>query len=958
MGVSSSTSASKSPAWYPGEPSADVLSGHQCYYGEEPPHHQQSPFKGGGEDGTQFSITTMAEREGKRARGAAASTTTTSTALPSPPSTPSTPTAASEPVADGVGVGSSPSDPSSANRVVAIDLRAEEAKRVERDISALPVVELTGMKFIAQGAFCAVFACKYKGLRVVAKRVREDLPLSARRAALSNLWEEFECLRPLSHPNVIEAYGLCRVRCRRGYDDWNEKDVCLLLEELALGTVGHLFGTLHTVEKNLASAMARSRKMKMVPFRCRLDRILELALALQYLHGGSGRGVIMHRDIKSVNVGFAHNGSLKLMDFGLSKIAPSGSTEDDTYKMTGEVGSYRYMAPELVKHEPYNAKVDIYSWAILSWEILAIDRPYSWATETTFVTRVVNGGERLELHKSWPDRLCKLLELAWHADHVKRPTAAQLVAELVAIKAELPAKYRRQQPIVTAPNPAGDGGDGGRGTNRRHSWTPQASSSSLFDNGDRIQPPSGAVHHGDMTSKPHFRTADSLPLPAVTSSSSSSSSEKPRRWSIVSARRASSRGKSAPAVAEGGGGRGGAAGGGRARGGTQRPESAAGAQTRRRRSSGTSEVPVVESVAEEINDKNHKDRHRGSGRTGEAGAAPGTTATGNDGGRRWPLNRRRNSRQREIIVDALAREAEAATAGEEAPRAGQHRARNGGGGRPTAQRRRSGREVGEEGNQRSEKVVGENDSSSNAAVVAAGAAAAAAFNIQKLSQAQGPDSRVSSGPRSGPPREDQETSARVRRMPAQRPVADTRSDPVSVHARNETKHREQNETADRVVARKAGTKGGEGSGTVGRGTLEKDEDGGGLPLPSRRTSLLGTAVIEEEADEEDDEDSSGRSQGVHHHSSLDKLWPVLPTGRDAKEVPRPASFRSGAVRVAPKPTDKVAPPAARAGRVPSEHAGIFAILGTPSGVSNAEAIEERLALLRGTLTMPRVVSQD
>lgn len=40
-----------------------------------------------------------------------------------------------------------------------------------------------------------------------------------------------------------------------------------MLEELALGTVGHLFGTIHTVEKNLASAMAKSRLMKLMPFR-------------------------------------------------------------------------------------------------------------------------------------------------------------------------------------------------------------------------------------------------------------------------------------------------------------------------------------------------------------------------------------------------------------------------------------------------------------------------------------------------------------------------------------------------------------------------------------------------------------------------------------------------------------------------------------------------------------------
>lgn len=53
--------------------------------------------------------------------------------------------------------------------------------------------------------------------------------------------------------------------------------------------------------------------------------------------------------------------------------------------MTGEVGSYRYMAPELVRHEAYNAKADIYSWAILSWEVLAVSRPYAGITESSFI---------------------------------------------------------------------------------------------------------------------------------------------------------------------------------------------------------------------------------------------------------------------------------------------------------------------------------------------------------------------------------------------------------------------------------------------------------------------------------------------------------------------------------------------------------------------------------------------
>lgn len=63
-------------------------------------------------------------------------------------------------------------------------------------------------QFIAHGAFCAVFSCKYRGFSVVAKRVREDLPRPERRKALENLWQEYDCLQPLQHPNVIEAYDM------------------------------------------------------------------------------------------------------------------------------------------------------------------------------------------------------------------------------------------------------------------------------------------------------------------------------------------------------------------------------------------------------------------------------------------------------------------------------------------------------------------------------------------------------------------------------------------------------------------------------------------------------------------------------------------------------------------------------------------------------------------------------
>ena len=54
-------------------------------------------------------------------------------------------------------------------------------------------------------------------------------------------------------------------------------------------------------------------------------------------------------------------GTIKLADFGLSKSLPvnkhAGYDLDSKFKLTGETGSYRYMAPEVFRHEPYNFKV-------------------------------------------------------------------------------------------------------------------------------------------------------------------------------------------------------------------------------------------------------------------------------------------------------------------------------------------------------------------------------------------------------------------------------------------------------------------------------------------------------------------------------------------------------------------------------------------------------------------------
>jgi serine/threonine protein kinase len=51
---------------------------------------------------------------------------------------------------------------------------------------------------------------------------------------------------------------------------------------------------------------------------------------------------VLHRDLKPDNLAFNEAGALKLIDFGLSRSIPRGTSIDEVYEMTGETGSLRY----------------------------------------------------------------------------------------------------------------------------------------------------------------------------------------------------------------------------------------------------------------------------------------------------------------------------------------------------------------------------------------------------------------------------------------------------------------------------------------------------------------------------------------------------------------------------------------------------------------------------------------
>jgi serine/threonine protein kinase len=93
---------------------------------------------------------------------------------------------------------------------------------------------------------------------------------------------------------------------------------------------------------------------------------------MNFLHSCSTH--VVHRDLKPSNVLLTTDNHIKITDFGLSKFIPSKNKGmNDKFAMTGETGSYRFMAPEVFRHEAYNLKVNRTGFVFVSVEDMLLE---------------------------------------------------------------------------------------------------------------------------------------------------------------------------------------------------------------------------------------------------------------------------------------------------------------------------------------------------------------------------------------------------------------------------------------------------------------------------------------------------------------------------------------------------------------------------------------------------------
>ena len=160
------------------------------------------------------------------------------------------------------------------------------------------------------------------------------------------------------------------------------------------------------------------------------DQKIELAMGvakgIYYLH--SFPVPVLHRDLKSLNI---------LLDIYLvPKLADFGWTRMLAEKMTGSVGTFQWMAPEVIKGNTYTEKADIYSYGIILWEIAAREPPYKKMSATQVCVEVRDKDLRPTIPDDCPEPFANLIKKCWNRDPKKRPPFKEIIHELRSFRSK------------------------------------------------------------------------------------------------------------------------------------------------------------------------------------------------------------------------------------------------------------------------------------------------------------------------------------------------------------------------------------------------------------------------------------------------------------------------------------------------------------------------------------------
>jgi serine/threonine protein kinase len=272
-------------------------------------------------------------------------------------------------------------------------------------VNKLPAGKVVIGPYVAEGAFGKVYRGRWGGQTVALKRI--DFANAAKNFMTSDeaikeaMQWEVSCLSTVSHPNVVQFYGL--------YQDRNEGYLYLVMEFCEGGTL----------QEALAAASAP-------PWSKRWQWALQTTEALAYLH----KEGMLHRDLKAGNVLLDSYERAKLADLGLAQVDVLLQAHEA--KVVGEgLQDKRFIAPETVNSPTLSSKeTDVYALGLVFWQLASKEEPRRLPLDEYESWSKGNHDSREPIPIDCPKSLKKIIFDCWTYRPNNRPSAVDLVARL------------------------------------------------------------------------------------------------------------------------------------------------------------------------------------------------------------------------------------------------------------------------------------------------------------------------------------------------------------------------------------------------------------------------------------------------------------------------------------------------------------------------------------------------
>ncbi|XP_039039786.1 serine/threonine-protein kinase CTR1-like isoform X2 [Hibiscus syriacus] len=213
---------------------------------------------------------------------------------------------------------------------------------LEADDLDIPWSDIVLRERIGAGSFGTVHRAEWNGSDVAVKILMEQ-DLYAER--FKEFLREVAIMKRLRHPNIVLFMGAVT----------QPPNLSIVTEYLSRGS---LFRLLH--KPGVREALDERRRLSMA---------CDVAKGMNYLHRHNPP--IVHRDLKSPNLLVDKKYTVKVCDFGLSRLKANTFLSSKS-----AAGTPEWMAPEVLRDEPSNEKSDVYSFGVILWELATLQQPW------------------------------------------------------------------------------------------------------------------------------------------------------------------------------------------------------------------------------------------------------------------------------------------------------------------------------------------------------------------------------------------------------------------------------------------------------------------------------------------------------------------------------------------------------------------------------------------------------